>query len=255
MTKKNTIRQQFNLQAEKFSNWAITQNLENMKQYSEFCGISEDDKLLDVACGTGEYAIYCAQKITQAYGVDLSSKMIEIARENANKLQVSNISFKVQDVFELPFESDHFSIVNCKSSFHHFEDYGQNINEMRRCCLPGGRIAIQDIVAHENQIINDYFERMENLIDISHNKTLSIDFIKQLFTDNNIKILRTHVVNVELNLNEYIHHAVQTQKIEKEIVDLIDFGINDPDISNYFTKQEGEWYFKRNVLLILGEKI
>ena len=255
MTKKNTIRQQFNLQAEKFSNWEITQNIENMKQYSEFCGISEDDKLLDVACGTGDYAIYCAQIIKQAYGVDLSNKMIEIARKNANKLQVNNLSFKVQDVIELPFETDQFSIVNCKSAFHHFEDYGKNINEMRRCCILGGRIAIQDIVAHENRIINDYFERMENLIDISHNKTLSVDFIKKLFTDNNIKILRTHVVNVELSLNEYIHHAVQTKKIGKEIVDLIDYGISAPDISNYFTKQEGEWYLKRNVLLILGEKI
>ncbi|MCD4669957.1 MAG: methyltransferase domain-containing protein, partial [Actinomycetia bacterium] len=89
MNKKTEInRQQFNLQADKFSNWAITHNMEYMKRYYEFCGIVKDDTLLDVACGTGEYAIFCAQKIKEVCGVDLSSKMIEVARKNASELQL-----------------------------------------------------------------------------------------------------------------------------------------------------------------------
>jgi len=254
MNKKKTIKQQFDLQADKFSNWAVTRNTEYMKQYSEFCGIIEKDTLLDVACGTGEYAIYCAQKIKNVCGVDLSSKMIEVASKNADDLQLKNISFKVQDVLKLPFESNQFSIVNCKSALHHFEDYTKNISEMKRCCKTGGRISVQDIIAYENPKINDYFERMENLIDISHNMTLSVDFIKQLFRNANIEILRNHVVNVELNINEYIHHAVQTEERKNKIYDLIDFGINDPEIGNYFIEKKEGWYFKRNVLLILGEK-
>ena len=118
-----------------------------------------------------------------------------------------------------------------------------------------GRITVQDIIAYENPKINDYFERMESLIDISHNMTLSVDSINQWFRDNNIEILRSHIVNVELNLNEYIHHAVQTEERKNEIFDLIDFGINDTDIKKYFIEKEEGWYFKRNVLLILGEKI
>lgn len=255
MNKKKTIRKQFDLQAEKFSNWSVTRNTEYMKQYSEFCEIVEKDTLLDVACGTGEYAIYCAQTIKNVWGVDLSSKMIEVAEKNANDLQLKNISFKVQDVLELPFESNQFSIVNCKSAFHHFEDYGKNINEMKRCCKTEGRIAVQDIIAYENPKINDYFERMESQIDISHNMTLSVDFINRLFRDNNIKTLRSHIVNVELNLNEYIHHAVQTEESKNAIFDLIDFGINDTEIKKYFIEKEDGWYFKRNVLLILGENI
>ena len=91
MDKKNITRQQFDLQADKFSNWAITRNMEYMKRYYEFCGIVKGDTLLDVACGTGEYAIFCAQKIKSVCGVDLSSKMIEVAVENAGKLKLENI--------------------------------------------------------------------------------------------------------------------------------------------------------------------
>jgi ubiquinone/menaquinone biosynthesis C-methylase UbiE len=127
MNKKMTIRQQFDLQADNFSKWSITRNLEYMQQYAEFCGLIEKDTLLDVACGTGEYAIFCAQKIEKVCGVDLSNKMIEVAKKNADALQLKNISFDVQDVLKLPFESNQFSIVNCKSAFHHFDDYENNI--------------------------------------------------------------------------------------------------------------------------------
>jgi len=252
--KTNINRQQFDLQADKFSNWAITRNMEYMKRYYEFCGIVENDTLLDVACGSGEYAIFCAQKINKVCGVDLSSKMIEVARENARELKLVNISFVAQDVFELPFESGLFSIVNSKSAFHHFSDYKTIIGEMKRCCENGGKISIQDIIAYENPKINDYFERLESLIDISHNKTLSYDFITQLFRDNDLEILRSHTITIDLNANEYINHAVQTEERRKEINDLIDYGVNDTEIAKYFIQKEGEWYIKRNVLLLLGAK-
>jgi len=254
INKKKTIRQQFDLQADKFSNWSVTRNLEYMQQYAEFCGLNKKDTLLDVACGTGEYAIYCAQKIKKVYGVDLSQKMVEVARKNANEFQLKNISFKVQDVLKLPFESDYFSIVNCKSALHHFDEYRENICEMKRCCKPGGRLSVQDIIAHENPDINSYFEDLENLIDISHNRTLPGDFIIRLFQNNNLKILCSRIVKVELNVQEYIHHAVQTRAVKKEISALIDFGINDTDIANYFIKKEQGLFIKRNVLLVLGEK-
>ena len=251
---KRTIRRQFDLQADKFSNWSVTRNIDYMQQYAEFCGLIENDTLLDVACGTGEYAIYCARKIKKVCGVDLSNKMIEVARKNAHNLKLENISFEVQDVLKLRFESNRFSIVNCKSAFHHFDDYEKNICEMKRCCKTGGRISVQDIIAYESPKINNYFERMENLIDISHNKTLSADHIARLFHNNNIATVRSRVVNIELNLQEYIHHAVQTEEMKNEIFDLVNFGINNTEIANYFIEKEDGWYFKRNVLLVLGEK-
>lgn len=254
MDKKNILRQQFNLQADKFSNWAITRNIEYMKRYYEFCGIVKDDTLLDVACGTGEYATFCAQRIKKVCGVDLSSKMIEVAKKNAREFQLENISFMAQDVFELPFESGRFSIVNSKSSFHHFDNYERIISEMKRCCENGGKISVQDIIAYENPDVNDYFEKLESLIDISHNKTLSCDFITRLFSDNDLVILRSHTIIIDLNLHEYINHAVQTEERRKDIYDLIDYGVNDAEVSKYFIQKQGEWYFKRNVFLVLGVK-
>ncbi len=251
---KQTIRKQFNAQAAKFSNWSVTQNLEYMQRYYEFCGIKSDDTLLDVACGTGEYAIFCARKIKAVSGVDLSDKMIEIARQNAEALQLENISFVARDVFELPFESGLFSIVNSKSAFHHFSDYKTILGEMKRCCENDGKISVQDIAAYEDPDVNHYFESLESLIDISHHKTLSHAFISRLFSDKKIEIIRSQVVNIELNFYEYMNHAVQTEERQKEIIDLVHHGVNDGKTAAFFFQKEDLLYFRRNVFLVLGVK-
>ena len=105
---------------------------------------------------------------------------------------------------------------------------------MKWCCKNSGKISVQDIIAYENPEINDYFEKLESLIDISHNKTLSCDFITRLFRNNNLEIIRSHNINIDLNLHEYIDHAVQTEERRKEINELIGYGVNDTEIAKYF---------------------
>ena len=59
------VKKQFDKQALNFSNWSVTKNIEYQKAYFDFCEISEQDNLLDFACGTGEFAIFAAPKRSQ----------------------------------------------------------------------------------------------------------------------------------------------------------------------------------------------
>jgi len=54
---KELIRAPFNKQAENFSKWSVTQNEEYLEAYFTFCRMLQDDSLLDVACGTGEFSL------------------------------------------------------------------------------------------------------------------------------------------------------------------------------------------------------
>lgn len=254
MNEKDIIKDQFNKQARKFSNWAVTQNLDYMQRYFEFCEMSPDDTLLDVACGSGEFATFCASRIAKVVGVDISDGMIDLGVKQARDCGLGNIEFACHDVDDLPFNDELFSCVISKSAFHHFADHHKVMKEMVRCCRKGGRISIQDIMAYEDKQVDKYFESLEKKIDISHNRTLSeADFI-ELFKRAGADVIRTATVEVELDFDEYVGHAVRTGESQKELESMLTEGLADPDISRYFVNKDGILYFRRNVFLALGRK-
>ena len=57
-------------------------------------------EILDIGCGPGRYSLEFAKRSKQVVGIDISSKMIQYAKENAQAEQVKNASFEV-----LPWES------------------------------------------------------------------------------------------------------------------------------------------------------
>lgn len=67
--------------------------------------------ILDLACGEGTFAVAMAKKGFQVTGVDLSSQILQFAREWAKKEAV-NAEFLLQDMRSLPFE-ERFDLVTC----------------------------------------------------------------------------------------------------------------------------------------------
>ena len=245
---------QFDKQAEKFSNWSVTRNLEYMQAYFNFCRIVPEDDLLDVACGTGEFSLFCASRVRSVTGVDISEGMIGIAKLQSTKANLANVHLICHDVEDLPLPSDAFSVVICKSTFHHLEHPETTLGEMIRCCKRGGRISVQDIVSYEDEKVNDFFERIEQQIDASHHRTCSQGLLIGLYEDRQIPISGTYGLEIELNFQEYLNHADQSDRNRKNIAGLLDHGLQDEQISGYFSRREGRLFFRRNVFLILGEK-
>ena len=255
MDSKEIVRRQFDLQAQSFSRWSVTRNEEYMQAYFEFIGLGKGDELLDVACGTGEFAIFCAGRIGSVHGIDISQGMIQLAESQARAEGLQNITFSCLDVEHIPCASGSFSVVQCRSAFHHMENYSSVFREMLRCCRPGGRLAVQDIMAYDDPQVNSFFEALEREVDVSHNATLHRQEFIDIFDQNQVEVVRSLVVEVELNFREYLGHAHQTAFGLEKIRDLLDKGLSDREISQFlYAKEDGELVFKRKVFLILGQK-
>ena len=135
------------------------------------------------------------------------------------------------------------------------ENYSQVFNEMLRCCQPNGRVAVQDIMAYEDQKVNSFFEALEKEVDVSHNATLRRQEFIDLFDRNQVEVIRSFVVEIELNFREYLGHAYQSEGSSEKIGDMLEKGMQDEDISRFlYLNGENELFLKRDVFLILGQK-
>lgn len=102
-----------------------------------------DQKILDIAAGTGEPGLTIATMLDGGSVVitDLAEDMLVVAKENAMNRNISNVSFVACDVCELPFEDNSFDAISCRMGFMFFPDMQMAANEMARVLKPGGRIA------------------------------------------------------------------------------------------------------------------
>ncbi|MCM1189604.1 MAG: methyltransferase domain-containing protein [bacterium] len=107
--------------------------------------------LLDAGCGTG--AMLCMfQKDypdKNYTGVDLSEKMIEVARAKHRK----EIRFVAGDCENLPFPDNSFDVVTCSMSFHHYPNPEQFFRSLRRVLRPGGRLILRDMAANSSLVM------------------------------------------------------------------------------------------------------
>lgn len=206
-----------------------------------------------MACGPGAFSIYISKKVNETRGVDISDKEIYLAIKSAIEFGLENVNFDCADVESLPYSNNCFSVVVCKSAFHHFINADIVLKEMKRCCLPGGKICMQDIVAFDDSYVTNFFESFDKLVDISHHRVLSISDFDQLYQNNLITKVKVSQFEAELNADEYIKHAVQEPENITKIKNLIYTGLKDKRLSEYLFTKNGEIYFKRVGYQILGE--
>jgi len=103
--------------------------------------VTEGDRLLDIACGTGNLAIPAAQRGVQVTGLDITPELLEVARSRAADAEVK-IEFIEGDAEDLPFDDDSFPIISSVFGVIFAPRSAVVAGEMVRVCKPGGRFAL-----------------------------------------------------------------------------------------------------------------
>lgn len=100
--------------------------------------LSNDASVFEFGCGTGTTALRLAPFVTSIVASDISSEMIEIAREKALKTGIANVNFVVgtPDDSDLPDEA--FDAVLGFSVLHLVPDLNATLRSAHRLLKPGG---------------------------------------------------------------------------------------------------------------------
>jgi SAM-dependent methyltransferase len=104
-------------------------------------GVQSGDTLLDVACGTGNLAIPAAQRGAIVTAMDITPKLVEICRADAEAAGVS-IELSEGDAEALEYADASFEKVISVFGMMFAPQHELAASEMVRVCEPGGTVAI-----------------------------------------------------------------------------------------------------------------
>jgi SAM-dependent methyltransferase len=107
----------------------------------DMLALSPGDRVLDVACGPGNFTRDFARVTTDGLvvGIDASATMLTRAvRETSS----DRIAYVRGDAAALPFRDDSFDAVCCFAALYLIEDPMRALDEIARVLAPGGRVAL-----------------------------------------------------------------------------------------------------------------
>lgn len=126
--------------------------------------------ILDVATGTGDFAIQCAKlQPKKIIGVDISEGMMKYGREKIKKEGLENlISLEYGDAETLVFPDDTFDAIVVGFGVRNFENLEKGLVNLKRILKPGGKLVILEFSNPRNGFIrwayNFYFNRVTPFI-------------------------------------------------------------------------------------------
>ena len=121
-----------------------------------------DQKLLDVAGGTGDIAFKFLKRsgFGHATVLDLTSSMLTEGRNRAEAQQMAHqINWVVGDAMNLPFEDNVFDVYTISFGIRNVTRPQEALKEAYRVLKPGGRLMILEFSSVNNDIISWFYEK------------------------------------------------------------------------------------------------
>jgi len=151
-------------------NTILTLNIDKLwrKKAVKLCTIKENDKVLDLCCGTGkmiELECRAVGENTTVIGLDFNKEMINVGYKKL-KESLNNYKFDLieGDAMKLPFEDNTFQCITIAFGLRNVPDKIKAISEMYRVLKPGGKVVCLELSKPEMPVLRNIYNLYFNFV-------------------------------------------------------------------------------------------
>ena len=117
--------------------------------------LAAGQQLLDLACGTGDIAFGLASKGAQVVGLDLTHRMLQLAR--LKHRAPGDPMFVQGDMMALPFPDEHFDVVTAGYGLRNVPELEPALREIHRVLRPAGTFVSLDFNRPSNPLVRGVY--------------------------------------------------------------------------------------------------
>jgi ubiquinone/menaquinone biosynthesis methyltransferase len=124
------------------------------RQLIQLAELRASDRVLDLACGTGDIVFAAVPPARSGVGLDLTHRMLQLAQQRRNDPRTPLVT---ADMLALPFGDGHFTVVTTGYGLRNVPDLDLALREIYRVLAPGGRLLSLDFNRPSSPIVRGVY--------------------------------------------------------------------------------------------------
>ena len=118
--------------------------------------VNSNSVLLDVACGTGDFAIEAKkQGVTKIFGADFSHNMLRLFKDKSDWINGNSVQMTAE---QMPFKDGSFTNITVAFGVRNFYDIGEGFNSFHRVLSENGKATILEFQMPSNKIFKSLYK-------------------------------------------------------------------------------------------------
>jgi len=207
--RKKMIQQGFDTVASGYDHPSLAFFPQTAKSMMEFLELIPHSQLLDVCTGTGVIALAAAELLHEGKvtGIDLSSGMLQQAKNKAVEKKLNNTEFLQMDLDALEFEKETFDVACSSFGLFFLEDMTHGLKNIAGAVKPGGKVAISTFTGDAFLPFSDMFIECYNTFGkevpaLSWKRLSTHELIKEQFEAVGISNIKIHHVPLGYHMSD-----------------------------------------------------
>lgn len=175
---------------EKMDSHTYLNIIEKTKKY-----LKTTDTVLDLGCGTGLISNEIAGSVKLIHGIDISSKMIDIARKKADARKIKNIDYAHAAIFDERYKTSSFDVIMAFYILHLLEDADKVMERMNKLLKPEGLIISATPCLGETKFLKVLLSLLSKTGLIPKARSFKISELQAIIANGGFKIVRTECLH------------------------------------------------------------